>query len=68
MTPTEREAIERLRSRATPYRYHDACIVLSALDKAEVEIARLREALKKADGDFRRLAASIAVITEGRGE
>ena len=46
MTPAVREAIERVRAWSPPYQYQDAYIVLAALDKAEVEIARVRGALK----------------------
>ena len=47
MTPAEREAIDRVRAWSPTYQYQDADFVqlVAALDKAEVEIARLREVL-----------------------
>ena len=71
MTPAEREAMERVRAWTPPYQYQDAYIVIAALDKAEVEIARKDAALNRiADqSEWVMIQArdAIAAITEGRG-
>ena len=71
MTPAVREAIGRVRAWSPTYQYQDIYIVLAALDKAEVEIARKDAALNRiADqSEWVMIQArdAIAAITEGRG-